>query len=193
MKTKEIILAALFAALTCILSLIKIPIPISPTPITLQVLGVTLSGAILGKKLGFFFFFSYALLVAIGLPVFAGGTGGLNVILGPTGGYIIGFIAAAYVIGWLIEKGIKDNSSVFTKYITIMLSMAAGLIIIYTCGTLQLMVVANLTLNKAIIQGALPFIVPDLIKLVIGSGLAYYIRKRLIAAQLLPKDSRVAA
>lgn len=193
MKTKEIILAALFAALTCILSLIKIPVPISPTPITLQVLAVALSGAILGKKLGFFSQVTYVLLGAIGLPVFAGGTGGFNAIVGPTGGYIIGFIIAAYVIGWIVEKGSKKKASVTAQYLTILLAMAAGLIIIYTLGTLQLMVVANLTLNKAIIQGIVPFIIPDLIKLAVGSGLAYYIRKRLVAAQLLPQDGTVAA
>ncbi len=188
MKTKEIILAALFAALTCILSLIKIPIPISPTPITLQVLAVALSGAILGKKLGFFSQVTYVLLGAIGLPVFAGGTGGLNAIVGPTGGYIIGFIIAAYVIGWLVEKGSKKNTSLTTQYFTILLAMTTGVIIIYILGALQLMVVAKLTLKQAVIQGVVPFIVPDLIKLAVGSGLAYYVRKRLVAAQLLPQD-----
>ena len=87
MKTKSMILVALFAAITSVLALLPaIPLPFSPVPITFQVIGIFLAGAILGPRLGFLSQLVYLLLGSIGLPVFAGGSAGFSVILGPTGG-----------------------------------------------------------------------------------------------------------
>ena len=98
-NVRELVLVSLFAAITCILSIVSIPLPFTPVPITLQLLAVTMSSAVLGKRLGFYSQAVYTLLGAIGLPVFAGGKAGFSVLLGPTGGYIFGFMASAFVIG----------------------------------------------------------------------------------------------
>jgi biotin transport system substrate-specific component len=95
------IYAAMFGAATAMGAYIMIPLP--PVPITLQTLFVVLAGALLGGRLGALSQVVYLLLGIIGLPVFHGGKGGLGILLGPTGGYLVGFIAAAYVVGKLIE------------------------------------------------------------------------------------------
>ena len=99
MKTRDLAMVGLFAALTAIGAWISIPIP--PVPFTFQVLFVLLAGAVLGSARGGLSQIVYVLLGVIGLPVFAGGASGPGVLFGPTGGYIFGFIVAAFVVGAL--------------------------------------------------------------------------------------------
>ncbi len=184
-NVRELILVSLFAAITCILSIISIPLPFTPVPITLQLLAVTMSSAVLGKRLGFYSQGIYTLLGAIGLPVFAGGKAGFSVLLGPTGGYIIGFMASAFVIGWLIESFAPKQTNSKAEYLTILFSMIAGLLVIYSFGVIQLMIVANLSLIQGIIGGVTPFILADIIKIALGSSVAYSVRKSLIKSSLI--------
>ncbi|MDO8885655.1 biotin transporter BioY [Candidatus Oleimmundimicrobium sp.] len=154
---KSMILVALFSALTAVGAVIRIPIPFSPIPITLQVLFVLLSGALLGANLGALSQLIYIFLGCLGLPVFAGGSG-MGVLVGPTGGYIFGFILAAYVVGKLVEN--KNNLSYFRIFLTLMV----GVLIIYLVGAFQLMLVAKLDFTRAILGGVIPFIGPDIVK-----------------------------
>ena len=102
-RTSYMALCGLFAALMAICSFISIPLGFTPVPVNLATLGVFLAGGLLGKKYGTVSIAVYVLLGAVGVPVFAGFKGGVGVLAGPTGGYIIGYIAAAFLVGLLVE------------------------------------------------------------------------------------------
>ena len=108
-KLKAKVFAALFASLTGAVAWFNIPLPFTPVPITLQTLMVLLSGAMLGANYGGLAMIIYLLLGAIGLPVFAGGASGIGVLLGPTGGYLLSYPIAAFVVGKMLEKIHKDD------------------------------------------------------------------------------------
>lgn len=189
---RELILVSLFAAITCILSIFLIPLPFTPVPITLQIFGVVLSGAILGARLGFYSQALYTLLGIIGLPVFAGGGSGLGSLLGPTGGYIFGFMAAAYVIGFLTQLAYQRFTfGKVAKYFFQLGAMTIGILIVYIFGALQLMVVTGMNLTQSIATGALPFLVPDLIKVSAAAFVAVALKESLIKAHLLSRTGEV--
>lgn len=104
-RTRLLILSGVFAAVTAVCSWISIPLPFTPVPINLALLGVYLSGGLLGGHYGFYSQLIYVLLGAIGVPVFAGFSGGFGIISGPTGGYIIGYVFAAIVVGLVVSGG----------------------------------------------------------------------------------------
>src|SRR3989344_7330870 len=112
-KLKGMVFAALFAALTAAVAWFKIPLPFTPVPITLQTLMVLLSGAMLGSYYGALAMIIYLIVGAIGLPVFAGGSSGIGVLLGPTGGYLFSYPIAAFITGKMLEK---KKLSRFLKY-----------------------------------------------------------------------------
>lgn len=167
LKTLDIFTIALFSTLTAIGAYIYIPLPFSKVPITLQTMFTYLAGAILGGYLGALSQLIYLLIGVAGLPVFAGGGSSLSVLIGPSGGYLIGFIMAAFVISEL--KKVKRG------FVWLFICMVAGTIIIYLLGVVQLMNWAKISLNQAIVIGVLPFIFGDLIKVL----LATYITQRV--------------
>lgn len=170
MKTKMMILCALFAALTAVCSMISIPLPFTPVPINLATLSVFLAGGLLGSRYGALSQLVYVLLGAIGLPVFSGFTGGFGIIAGPTGGYIIGYIAAAWLIGFLTEKLGRD-------FYKIIISMIEGLIVCYTLGTLWFMYITSSGLAAALMMCVVPFLIGDAIKIIAGSILVKKLHK----------------
>jgi biotin transport system substrate-specific component len=136
---------------------IAIPLPFSPVPITGQTFAVIFLGALFGARRGFLCMLTYIAEGAAGLPVFALGQAGLAVLLGPRGGYIVGFVAAAYVTGVLAEKGWDRRVA------TTILAMICGNIAIYTFGLLWLCCLIGI--NKTVLAvGLCPFIVGDLLK-----------------------------
>lgn len=165
-ELRKMVFSSLFAAMISVGAYIKIPLPFSPVPVTMQPLFVFLAGSMLKSKWGTLSVLIYTLLGIAGLPVFAGGASGLGVILGPTGGYIIGFIIAAFVIGYLSEKSGKNN------YISNIFYIGIGLVIVYIPGVAQLAIVAKLDLMQAIAAGMLPFIPGDILKLAIAAHIA---------------------
>ncbi|KXZ39085.1 biotin transport system substrate-specific component [Alkalithermobacter thermoalcaliphilus JW-YL-7 = DSM 7308] len=167
MKTKDLILVSLFAAITSIFS--QISIPIQPVPFTFQILAVALSGAILGKKYGALSQVIYLLLGSFGVPVFAGFKGGFNILIGPTGGYLIAFPLAAYITGIFSKK--KDCLNIF-------IGMFIGLVVIYILGMFQLKFILNLSYSKAFSIGVAPFLVFDIIKIFISSFIASQVLKK---------------
>jgi biotin transport system substrate-specific component len=154
-----ILLGALFVAA---LAQIEIPLPFTPVPITGQTFGVLLVGAALGSLRGAASLASYLVMGMIGLPFFAGGAHGLSILIGATGGYLLGFVIAAYVIGLLAERGLERN--VRTSLIPFLL----GTIIIYIGGITWLTVVLG-SFSKAITAGLIPFLIGDAIKLIAAS------------------------
>ena len=171
-NVKPMIYASLFAALTAVGAFIKIPIPISPVPITLQVFFVLLAGLVLGARWGGTSMVVYVMLGVIGLPVFSGGSSGLGILLGPTGGYIIGFVAGAFVTGLIYNKANDSKTATIG-------AMIGGLAVIYLLGVMQLSFVANMTLQQAVAVGMLPFLAGDAIKIVAALIVADRIRPLL--------------
>jgi biotin transport system substrate-specific component len=168
MTLKHMVCVSLFTALTIVLSLITIPLPFTPVPVTGQTIAVILSGALLGSRLGPLSQVLYMLIGIVGIPVFSGGRGGPGIIIGPTGGFIWGFILTSYVIGKITEVGYTK----LQKHSTIVLISAfliGGIGILYTVGVTQLAIVLQLTIPEAIVVGFLPFIPGDLFKIVIAS------------------------
>ncbi|MDI6800326.1 MAG: biotin transporter BioY [Actinomycetota bacterium] len=172
-ETRSMIMTALFAALTAVGALIRVPLPFTPVPLTLQVFFVLLAGAILGAKFGALSQIIYVLLGAVGLPVFSGGSSGFGVIFGPTGGYLFGFVLAAAVVGLLMEGGEGPNIALTFLFFLI------GILVIYALGTAWLALITKMGLKKAIIGGALPFIPLDLIKAAAASLISVKVRSVL--------------
>lgn len=170
-SVRGMVYAAMFGALTA--SGAYLIIPIQPVPITLQSLFANLAGALLGGYLGALSQVVYLLLGIIGLPVFAGGKAGLGVLLGPSGGYLIGFVFGTYLTGKIIET--KKNPG-FTLFF---LAALAGTLLIYILGTAQLALVARLSLAKALAVGVLPFIPGDLLKMAAAAAIASRLKGRI--------------
>jgi len=169
----DILGVALFSALTAIGSFIRIPLPFTPVPITLQTLFTYMAGAILGGYLGTLSQAMFILIGISGLPIFAGGNAGLSALIGPTGGYLVGFVAGTFVIGKMTEA--KKNPNL----LWLLTCMVIGTIIIYTLGVIQLMNWLKIDLYKAVIIGAVPFIVGDLLKMFVAAYATLRIRKTL--------------
>lgn len=169
-KTFDMVYIAVFAVLMAICSWISIP---TVVPFTLQTFAVFLAVGVLGGKRGSMAVLIYILLGAVGIPVFAGFQGGISIIVGNTGGYIIGFIFSALVM-WAMEKLLGKKTWVLA------LSMVLGLIVCYAIGTVWFMAVYaknSGSVGLATVLGwcVIPFIIPDLIKI----ALALLLSKRL--------------
>lgn len=128
-----------------------------PVPVTMQTFGVLVIGAVYGWRLGAATVAAYLLEGLIGLPVFAGLTAGAAILLGPTGGYLVGFIAAAAVVGWLAERG-WDR-----KILTMALAMLIGNVVLYVPGLLWLSQFTGW--SDVLAYGLTPFVIGDLVKL----------------------------
>lgn len=153
---------SLFSTLIAISGYIFIPLPISTVPVTAQSLAVMLSGSLLPPGHAAASVFVFLLMGAVGLPVFSGGTAGLGIIAGKTGGYLIGFLAGAVFISLL--KGKKTS---VLRLIAV--NAAGGIIIVYVFGVLWLNNVTGVGIRNAVIFGALPFIPGDAAKIVIAA------------------------
>jgi biotin transport system substrate-specific component len=173
MKTRDLVYMALFTAVTAVLGVFPpIPVPIIPVPITLQTFGVMLAGAVLGWKRGFISLLVFDLLVLAGAPILAGGRGGLEVIIGPSGGYIMAWPFAALVIGFLVDR-FRVNIG-----LTFLYNIVGGILVVYAGGILYYCLVSGTPLGAAII-GNLAFIPGDLIKAIVSAILAVRLRKAL--------------
>ncbi len=144
------LLVALFA---------QVEIPLQPVPITGQTFAVLLVGATLGSIRGGFALSLYLVEGVLGLPFFSGGASGPAHLIGPTGGYLIGFIFGAYAIGWLAEHGLERN------FRTSLIPFLIGTLIIYVCGVAWLAVALG-SFTQAILLGCVPFLIGDAIKLI---------------------------
>jgi biotin transport system substrate-specific component len=180
---RELTMVALFAALTVALGFLYIPLPFTPVPVTGQSLGIMLAGCILGKRLGTLSAVVFLSLVAIGAPVLAGGRGGLGVLFGPSGGYLFGFILAAFSLGWLAEKLHRQPGAFWRLLVAVVI---CGIVAVHIPGVLYLSFVTHRSLLEAMAVGSLPFLAGDLIKalaaVVITEGVyAAYPMERIFA------------
>jgi biotin transport system substrate-specific component len=140
----------------------QVAIPLWPVPLTLTTLGVLFTGSALGSKRGALALLLYLAEGAAGLPVFAGGASGIAYMLGPTGGYLVGFVFAAGVVGLLAERG-WDRRPLWTA-----VAMVVGNLVIYALGVAWLAVFLG-DLRTAFVQGVLIFIIGDLVKIAIAT------------------------
>lgn len=170
---REVALAGLFAALTAVGAMVSIPLPMG-VPFSLQVLVSLLTGAVLGARAGALSQAIYLLMGAVGLPVFAGRTGGLQVLVGLTGGYLVGFVVAAWVVGRLTERCSPIPPGRGAA------AMAAGLAAIYLPGALVLALHWG-SLPRALYYGVLVYLPLDLVKAVAAYSIARGLEARGIA------------
>lgn len=171
LKTQNIIICGLFASITAVLSQISIPLPFTIVPLTMQIFSVALTGLILGSKKGLISIIIYLLLGAIGVPVFAQMSGGLGILMGPTGGFLLGCPLMAFVVGYVSER---SSSKLY-----ILLSMVLGLSVVYITGTIMFSVVTKSTIQESILACVAPFVVVDLIKLFLATSIEISISKRV--------------
>jgi biotin transport system substrate-specific component len=177
LAVRKMVYGSLMAALIAVGAFIAVPI--GPVPIVLQNLFVMLAGLLLGGRWGCISVAIYLLAGALGLPVFAGGSGGIARLVGPTGGYLIGFAPAALVIGWLSGRG-------GGRFVGDVAAMVVGTIIIYVIGVTWLGVVADLSPKAALLVGMVPFLPGDAVKIIIAAIVARKLRSRI---GLFPPDS----
>lgn len=164
-KARDIALVVAGALLIYLTARISIPVPGSPVPITGQTFGVLLVGGALGFRRGLIAIALYVLLGVVGLPFFADAKGGLSVIWGATGGYLIGFVVAGAVVGRLAELGWDRRIGGALG------AMLVGSVIIYAIGLPWLQVVTGFTVEKTIAEGLTPFLVGDAMKLALAAVL----------------------
>lgn len=172
-------LVILFAALIAVLGMVP-PIPLAfGVPISAQSMGVMLAGAVLGSRRGAAAILVVHLVVALGLPILAGGRGGLGVFTSPTGGFLIGWLPAAFVTGLMVER-LRGMSVVWAAGIG---SVIGGIVVLYIFGTLGLMAVLGKGPGEALML-SLPFVPGDLIKAVLAGWIAQIIARYRPAALL---------
>lgn len=169
-RTKDVALCGLFVALITICSWISIPLTV---PVTMQTFAIFLCAGLLGTKRGLIATLCWILMGTIGVPVFAGFQGGPQVIMGPLGGYILGFVVTILIVGITCEK-------IGRKPLVMGISMFIGLVLCYAIGTVWFMYMyaqsaGPIGIGATLSMCVLPFVIPDLVKLVI----AVFLAKRL--------------
>ena len=165
MDTRQIARAGVSVALLAVSAWVTIPI--GPVPFTLQTLALAILPAALDRKTACTAVAVYLLLGAIGLPVFSGFGGGIGSIAGPTGGFLWGFILGM-LAGTTVESLLPKRVSLFAR------SLAASIVLLlvsYTCGTVQLMIIGSMDVLAALAIAVIPFVIPDAVKLFVGTSI----------------------
>ncbi|MBR4305231.1 MAG: biotin transporter BioY [Ruminiclostridium sp.] len=173
-KTNKIAICAMLTALTALLSLIAIPMP-SAVPISLQCFAAALCGYFAGSVMGSVSLLTYIAIGAVGLPVFTGFKGGFSVLLGPTGGFIIGFIPLCLLCGGF---GLTIKNKSYRAIVKISMGLV-GLALCHLCGITQFMFVMQTSFITAFITASLPYIIKDIACIVAAYLLGELLRKAL--------------
>ncbi len=173
MTTRDIVQIALFAAITAALALFPpVTMPIAGVPITAQSLAPMLAGSILGARRGGLAIVLFLVLVAAGLPLLAGGRGGIAVFFGVTGGFMFGWIAAAFLIGFLTEIAWRR----YNFWLAALINIAGGIGVVYALGVPWVAVVAKIPFLTAL-GGSAVFIPGDIVKAIIASAVAVTVKR----------------
>lgn len=166
-QLRMIVYASLLAALMAAGAYLAIPV--GPVPIVMQNMFVFLAGLLLGGRWGLASVAVYLLTGALGLPVFAGGMGGIGRIIGPTGGYLIGYLSAVFIVGYISEKAAARIGYD-------VLAMVCGTIVLYACGVTWLKILTGMTWTKTLTVGMYPFLIGDAIKIAAAALIARALR-----------------
>lgn len=167
-SSRRLVFAAFFAALTAVCAQIALPLP-TGVPISFATFAVMLSGAVLGGVSGAVSQLVYLLIGAVGVPVFAGFRGGLDRLAGPTGGYLIGYVLMALVIGAVISRFGRS-------FAVSALAMTAGCAVCYLLGTVWYMAMTQTALIPALMGCVLPFLPGEAVKILLGAACVRRIR-----------------
>lgn len=171
MQTRSLVLIALFTAIIVVLGVVPpIPLAFVPVPITAQFMGVLLVAIVLGARGGTLSVLLLLVLVAIGLPVLAGGRGGLAVFVGPTAGYLVGFVPSATVTGLISDRTARHKTDGVKLFAGFLFAAIAGVFVEHLCGIAWLSTYVGLSPYKALI-GDLAFLPGDIIKAVVAAYL----------------------
>ncbi|MDD4849487.1 MAG: biotin transporter BioY [Gemmiger sp.] len=174
--THQLTATALMAAVLCVLA--PLSLPVGPVPISLGTLAIYLAAYLLGARLSALSVLIYLVLGSVGLPVFAGYVGGLEKLVGPTGGYLIGFLFMALFAGLVIEKGGNRPAAA-------VLGMVLGTAVCYLCGTVWFVVVMQCDIWYALTACVFPFLLGDAAKIAVATLVGAVLRDRLQKAGLL--------
>ena len=161
-RTKQMVLIALMTAVTCVLGPLSIPLPFSPVPISLTNFAIFLAIFVLGMKSGTISFIIYLLLGAVGVPVFSSFRGGFQVLAGPTGGYLIGFIFLALIMGFALDHFDR-------KLVPTIIGMIIGMAVCYAFGTVWLAKLLSLSFKEGLMMGVIPYLAGDVAKIIIAA------------------------
>ena len=161
-RTKQMVLIALMTAVTCVLGPLSIPLPFSPVPISLTNFAIFLAIFVLGMKNGTISFIIYLLLGAVGVPVFSSFRGGFQVLAGPTGGYLIGFIFLALIMGFALDHFDR-------KLVPTIIGMIIGMAVCYAFGTVWLAKLLSLSFKEGLMMGVIPYLAGDAAKIIIAA------------------------
>ncbi|WP_270376837.1 biotin transporter BioY [Mediterraneibacter faecis] len=161
-RTKQMVLIALMTAVTCVLGPLSIPLPFSPVPISLTNFAIFLAIFVLGMKSGTISFIIYLLLGAVGVPVFSSFRGGFQVLAGPTGGYLIGFIFLALIMGFALDHFDR-------KLVPTIIGMIIGMVVCYAFGTVWLAKLLSLSFKEGLMMGVIPYLPGDAAKIIIAA------------------------
>lgn len=173
-KTYRLALIGVMTAVLCIVGPLSIPLPFSPVPLSMTNFAVLLAVFLLGWKWGTVSCGIYLLLGVVGVPVFSGFSGGAAKLLGPTGGYLVGFLFLAVISGLFIERFEQARLPVAA-------GMALGMLIDYLFGTLWLVTLMKLSFSQALMMGVVPYLTGDAVKLIAALLLGSALRRRLKA------------
>ncbi|MHB0867629.1 MAG: biotin transporter BioY [Thermoleophilia bacterium] len=174
MPLRDMIAVAFFAALTTVGAWISFPLPFSPVPIVLANFMAVLAGVILGRKLGALSQVIYLLMGVVGIPVFAKFTAGPGVLFGATGGYLLGYLLAAFTAGLLMEYLPR-----MPQVARLSIAMTTGMIIVYLPGIPWLAHVAGFDIPTALVKGFYPYLPGDAMKIIIGVTLCLSLAAQL--------------
>jgi biotin transport system substrate-specific component len=168
----RLLAVGVFIILTTLSAFVRIPLPFTPVPLTLQTFFVLLSGALLGRKLGVITQTAYMFLGFLGQPVFTGAGNGSLYLLGPTGGYVVGFVLASFFAGSFL---IPEKQSLLAVFIKL---LAADFIILFS-GMLWLKISLSCPWSQAFLLGFLPFVLGDILKVILVAVVYNHLRARI--------------
>ena len=189
-RLKMLVLTAMMTAVTAVCAVISVPLPFSPVPVSLATLAVLLSGGVLGAKYGATSQAIYLLLGAVGVPIFHSFTGGLGILVGPTGGFLVGYILMAAVFGFFCSQSAnrQKNSAPLQgsgdvskgtkpQVLWFLLSAVIATLACYIPGAAWFMFVTKNGLAAALAMAIIPFIPVDILKCVIAAWLVSRLKR----------------
>ena len=189
LPARDLALVSTFAALIAVLGLPgAIAIPGNPVPITLQTMGIMLAGSVLGARRGALAVLTFLALVAAGLPLLSGGRGGLGVFVGPSAGYLVGFVVGAFVIGWLVERRLPR----YPLWWGGLANVVGGIVVVYAIGV---PVTALVTGTGAVVAAtaAVAFLPGDVLKVVLATAVAAAVHRAVPEGAPAPRRERERA
>ncbi len=178
-NVKNITRTAIFVAVLCVISPFSLTLPVSPVPISLATFAVYIFSVILGTKKSLVGLVVYMLIGIVGLPVFSKGGSGIGVILGPTGGYLVGYFFCALGSSLGYEIGERISKDRVARVIILAIGMVMGTVICYIFGTVWLSYLNKLTFEAAFAAGVIPFIPGCIIKIILSVIVVVPLKNRI--------------